>query len=280
MTRGYSEVQQKLFQAGPFAGQIDPFAEAARYFHPIHGEMMSALLSQLQIPLMQRGYVAGRETSLQIAEGREPDIFVRLDGYPSQQRERWDYDTAAAEVLAEPGVVVDVEDDLGALHIREAESGTLVTVLEIVSPGNKTQDYEILAYRERRSRLLLEQGVNVVELDATRSLKRLTMNPVTQTTAYHVAIYLPGESVRIVEVAYQQTLKRIALPLRADVMAVELHEAYTQAYSRIVTAWHIEHEGRYTEADLPLPTTLTDEQRQAALESVERWRAALRRVNA
>jgi hypothetical protein len=278
MHKGFSADEQRLYQAGPFAGQIDPFAEAARYFHPLHEEMMSTILRQIQVPLMSKGYVAGRETSLQIAEGREPDIYVRRADLPGQQGLRWDYETAAAEVLADVGVQVETDDALSAIHIREATSGTLVTVMELVSPGNKIRDHEMLAYRERRSRLLVEQGVNVVEVDATRSIKRLTTNPVTKDAAYHVAIYLPGASVRVVEATVGEALKRIAIPLRADVVALELQDAYTQAYAQTVTAWHIQHEGGYSESNLPFPTTLSDEQRHRIMERVTAWQSELKRL--
>jgi hypothetical protein len=278
MHKGFSAAEQRLYQAGAFAGHTDPFAESVRYFHPLHEEMISTILRQIQIPLMSKGYVAGRETSLQIAEGREPDIYVRRDDLPGQQGLLWDYETAAAEVLAEVGTQVEIDDALSAIHIRDATTGTLVTVVELVSPGNKIRDHEMLAYRERRSRLLLEQSVNVVEVDATRSIKRLTANPVTNDAAYHVAIYLPGESVRIIDSAFGEALKRIALPLRADVIAVELHDAYTRAYAQIMTAWHIQHEGRYRLAELPFPTTLTDEQIRHILEKVAAWQGELKRL--
>lgn len=55
---------------GAFPGRVDPFAENAHDFHAIHAQLIGVLLAWLQEPLMARGYVVGRETSLQIAEGR------------------------------------------------------------------------------------------------------------------------------------------------------------------------------------------------------------------
>ncbi len=271
MPDSFSPQQQTLYRSGAFAGRVDPWAEAARYFRPIHAGMIGALLDMLQVPLMQRGYVAGRETSLQIAAGREPDIYVRREDRPVPHNPGWNYEVAAAEVLAEAGTLVAAADDLDALHIRDAQSGDLVTVVEIVSPGNKTRDHEISAYRERRSRLLLENHVNVVEVDPTRSVKRLTENRVTQQSAYHVAIFLPGDAVRVIEIAFEQALSRIALPLREDVVPVEVQQAYERAYQQTMTAWHIQHEDNYTPEHLPFPSTLTDSQRRTALEAVANW---------
>jgi hypothetical protein len=86
---------------------------------------------------------------------------------------------------------------------------------------------------------------------------------------------LPGEPVRIVGIAFEAPLSRIALPLRGEMIPVELHNAYRHAYRQTTTAWHIHHEGRYTEDDLPFPSHLTDAQRRDALASVARWQQEL-----
>lgn len=271
--RGYSPAAIALFERGPFPGRIDPWAEDAHFFQPLHNELIGALMGLLRKPLLERGYVAGRETSLQIAEGREPDVFVHQNrpDVPG----RWNYALAAEEVLAVPGVAVAGEADLEALHIHDARSGDLVTVVEIISPGNKTRPTDILAYQERRMRLYVERGVNVVELDFTRSVKRLTYNSESTAYPYHVALLMPGLGVRVIGILWGAALPRVALPLRAEVQAVELQEAYATAYRQTNLAWHIRHERRYTEDDLPFPTLLSGDERDAALAAVTQWDQAL-----
>jgi hypothetical protein len=272
---GFSPAERDHLKSGPFPGRMDPWAEHGHYFQSLHSSMIDNIMAQIQDPLMERGYVVGRETSLQVAAGREPDLFVRRDPQHDSGR-MWDYGLAAEEVLAQPGIVVQDRPELEAVHIRDAGSGDLVTVLEIVSPGNKVRDHEMIGYRERRSRVFLERGVQVVEIDATRSVKRLTNNSVTRTTPYHVAIFLP--SLRVVEIGFDQPLVRIALPLRADVVPVDLQDAYTVAYQRTTMAWHIQHDNRYTEADLPFPSLLSDDQRRSALAAVNSWQTELERL--
>lgn len=275
---GFSQAEIAHLERGPFPGRIDPWAEAARYFRSIHSEMISALLAMTRKPLLDLGYVAGRETSLQIAEGREPDVHIRRE-QPLERLTRWNYELAAAEVLAEPGVAIEDAAEFEALHIRDIHTGELVTVLEIVSPGNKTRDHEMTAYRERRSRLLLEQGVNVVEIDATRSVKRLTNNSETMAFPYHVAVFLPDEAVRIIGIRSDAPLSRLAVPLRGMVIPAELHDAYSHAYRQSTTAWHIQHENRYVEASLPFPSSFTDEERRDLLRAVEQWQQELARLS-
>jgi hypothetical protein len=260
------------YKVGPFPDQIDPWVEAAHYFQPLHNEIISALLALLDAPLLAKGYVAGRETSLQIAEGREPDVFVYSRDLPPTAR--WDYALAAEEALAAPGVRVMDAADRDALHIRSQATGDLVAVLEVVSPGNKTRPQDILAYQERRTRLYLERGIHVVECDFTRSVRRLSQNSETAAYPYHCAVYLPSDA-RVIGIGWGERLPRLALPLRGEVVAVELHEAYTRAYRVTNLAWHIQHDGRYTEADLPFPSLLTEDTRRTLLETVQHWQMAL-----
>jgi len=101
-----------LYKRGPFAGMIDPWAEVGRYFHQIHAGMIGALLIQLQDDLIGRGYQAGRETSLQVMEHTQPDLFIHRPGNRQQPR-NWDYPAAAQAVLMEPGEALSVPTGTG-----------------------------------------------------------------------------------------------------------------------------------------------------------------------
>jgi uncharacterized protein DUF4058 len=278
MNRGFSQAEINHVERGPFPGQIDPWAETGHYFKGIHSDMISNLIAMTKQPLFALGYFAGREASLQISEGREPDIHILRQDAPSERFRKWNYELAAAEVLAEPGVAVEIESELEAVHIRDTSSGDLVTVIEIVSPTNKISMVEITAYQERRTRLYLERGVNVVEIAPTRSIKRLTYNAMTAAYPYHISILLPGAGVRVAGVQWGQPLSRIALPLRDAVVPVELHDAYTGAYRQNTTAWHLQHDSHYSEDQLPFPSLLTAEQRGEALAAVHTWQAELERL--
>ncbi|MDX1991435.1 MAG: DUF4058 family protein [bacterium] len=273
MRQGFTDAEITHLEQGPFVGRIDLWSETGRYFKTIHTEMIGLLIEKIDRPLLQLGYVAIRESSIQIAEGREPDVQVWLGGRQAEKPAAWDYELAAAESLAATGVLVQDAPDLEALYIREQNTGELVTVLEIVSPGNKSDMHEIASYQARRSRLFLEWGVHLVEMDLTRSVKRLTQNSVTRWYPYHVAVFLADATLRVIGVELDQPLPRVALPLRGEVIAVELQEIYERAYRKAKTAWRIQQDGAYGEANLPFPSTLTDDQRRDALDAVARWQA-------
>jgi uncharacterized protein DUF4058 len=271
----YSDAYVKHATMGPFPGQVDPWAEVGRYFHQIHGLMIDNLITQLHPQLVKMGYLIGKEASLQIAEGREPDIFVQRTMNAPVPATRWDYGLAASEILADAGEVLEGDVDIEAIHVKEHENGRLVTIVEIISPNNKTKPEVIADYRARRERLVLEHSVNVVEIDLTRSIKRLVNDSLTGSYAYQAAIYLPGESPRLIGNNYGQSLKRIALPLRAEVVPIELQTAYDYAYQLVTIAAQIDRDNRYREDDLPFPSLLTDAQKQQALQAVAKWRETL-----
>jgi hypothetical protein len=260
-----------LYKRGPFAGMIDPWAEVGRYFHQIHAGMIGALLIQLQDELIARGYQAGRETSLQVMEHTQPDLFIHRLRDPQPPRP-WDYPAAAQAVLMEPGEAlsgIQPEPELDAIFIKQI-GGTLVTVVEVVSPSNKVRIEDIERYQARRHQLI-DQGVNVVELDCTRSVKRLVNDLALQSHLYHVVIHLPGQTGRWFGSGYGDAIKPVALPLRGEALPMNPQAAYDAAYQQAAIAGQIHDEARYTTADLPFVSLLTEAHQRDALARVAAW---------
>jgi hypothetical protein len=272
----YSDAYVQLLIVGAFAGKIDPWAEVGRYFQQIHAGMIGIMLEKLRVPLMQRGYIAGREASLLIAEQHEPDVHIAgINPTQTPPNLNWDYVAAAEAVRVEPGIEVELEDaDQHALYIKTLDSGNLVTVVEIVSPNNKTALDDIQRYESKRRTLVHEKGVHLVEIDITRSVKRLIPKN-TAADAYHIAIHLPRTAARIIPMPFGEALKSFALPLRQEVLVVETQAIYTEAYQQASIAAQIRSEGRYNRDDLPFPSLLMSIQRDESLENVMTWLKAL-----
>jgi hypothetical protein len=277
----FSKTYVATLTKGPFPGRIDPWAEIGVYFQQIHSGMISNFLEMLGQTLLTMGYIAGRERSLQIIEPRQPDVTVRAGEQqvePSSFTE-WNYVQAAAAVSAEPGIAVSGEYyDLENLQIEHMETGELVTIVEIISPSNKVYRQEMQEYIDQRDYFVHSRNVNFVEIDLTRSVKRLLQDKVMAAFAYHIAIYLPHQLPRVIGMKFGEVIKPFALPLRQEVLLVEAQSAYENAYRTSVIGAQIRHDGRYTEADLPFPTLLTSEQRSDALAAVEQWMNELERL--
>lgn len=276
----YSEKYIEHLKAGSFPGSIDPWSEAGRYFHQLHGAMITDLIMQIQDKLLMRGYIAGREASLQIMENRQPDIAIHHQQEGEIPKQAWDYHNAAQAVMAEPGVALEATPpELDAIFISDFEGGRLVTVVEIVSPRNKTEFSVIREYQERRDQMR-RQGVNVVEIDLTRSVKRLIHDPLVDPYSYHIAIHLYDQIPRLIGIAFGESLKRCALPLRQEVIPVELQDAYKHAYHQNSLAGHIQRETSYHEDALPFPSLFSPQQRQQLLQKIQTWQAELNRLGA
>ena len=262
-------------KAGPFVGRIDPWSENARYFHQMHGGIIEYILRQIQDPLLQMGYVASKELSLQIMGGREPDISVHR-GRTRLTDVAWNYDAAATALQVEAGIEVE-QLDLDRIDILQAD-GTLVTVLEVISPGNKTRLNSVEEYIARRDDLVYLQGINVVEIDATRSYRRLIEHYYTSLYSYMTMIYMPANNPRIIGSHLNEQLKRFALPLRQAVVPVEPHQAYQDAYQSAAIARQIEFNHDYALQSLPYPTLLSPAEQAECFAAIDVWRESLEQL--
>lgn len=269
--------------AGPFVGRIDPWAEQGEHFAQIHGGMIGHIVTQIQPALLERGYVAGRETSLQIVNQREPDVYIhREDGLRFVPRPPYtNYADAALALKINVGTPISAQNRQRISIFRPSENHPkreLVTVIEVISPTNKQKDAEMLRYQAYRDRLL-GMNVNVVEIDLTRSIKRLFPMDEEYDAPYAITVYLPSEPVYILSMAFEDVPKRFALPLRQEVLSVDTAAAYADSYRAVSIPAHIEASSKgYSPHALPFPLTLTDEQRAAAFAAVETWRAELARL--
>lgn len=263
----------KLLQEGPFPNHIDPWAEQGRYFHPLHEQMIGYLLDQTQEPLFAMGYVVGRETSLQIAEKHLPDMYVQtLNSRPPESRA---YSETATALDLETGVALDTEEpEIDAFVVRSFETGDLVTILEIISPSNKTDLSRAIQYQSRRQ-ALLERGVHVVEIDFTRSLVRLVNHSLAKSHPYHIVIHLHNEAARFIGMTLMDSPKRFGLPLIGEAIAIDLNNIYREAYAKTLLSWRIQNERRYSVDSLPFPSTLSQAEQDYLTDAVKQWQAKL-----
>ena len=165
---------------------------------------------------------------------------------------------------------------LDALHIKQ--NGELVTVIELISPDTKSDSLVMSDYLMHRDHTYINRGVNVVEIDLTRSENRLLQHPLISSFPYHIAVYLPGDAPRFIGIELTESPTRFALPLRNEVIGLELQQAYTHGYELYTIAAQIRHEKHYTGDCLPFPSLMTESQRREALEAVQRWQDELQRL--
>jgi hypothetical protein len=278
--KNQSEEYFDTVRLGPFPGMVDPWAEEARHFHQIHGRMMGFIAEQMQPALFAIGYQAGCETSLQIIENRIPDVYIRSrENLLPEPFTRTKYGTAAIAVAAEPGVPTEMEvPPLDAVYIYNRATNDLVTIIELVSPGNKEDMDSLIAYRRRRDGIL-SKGVHVVEIDLIRSRNHLLNDPPVIPDPYHYAVYLAVQEAVYIGCDFLTPLKRVAIPLREEVVPLDPQPTYDAAYRQVLLAGHILREMEYQTDYLPQPSLVTVSQRKAAQEQVKAWKARLGTMN-
>jgi hypothetical protein len=241
----FSEAYVQLLRRGPFPGCIDPWAEDDYYFHQLHNTILSSLIHQMARPLLENDYILSLELSLQIAGEEKSDD--------------WDH------------------TDLNAIYIRYRNNPSALTIIELVSPYTKSHPEKTARYQVYRQRMIQEVKTNVVEIDLTRSTSRLVAAPFSNTDPYYVAIFIPDEPLRLIKHEFAAPLRRFALPLYKMVLSVDLQSAYDEAYQCLIIAPQIQQDRKYNVQHFPQNSihTIDDEQRQAALQTVEAWQNQL-----
>ena len=140
--------------------------------------------------------------------------------------------------VAEPLVVLLEPDVHRWVQILDA-GGRLITVIEVLSPKNKSEEGQA-AYR-RRQRNYISAGINLVEIDLLRKGERVLSVPLSEIpdrawTPYIVCVFRTSEPDQreIYPLRLREKLPAIRIPLRAtDKDAVlELQPLIDQAFER------------------------------------------------
>lgn len=260
-----------LLEAGPFPNHFDPWLEQGHYFHQFHGHMISTLFNALRGEVLNLGYVLGRESSIQVGQS-QPDLFVN-QGIPKPPIHR-NFDALVLDMQLDLALsfLSDSETELDRLFVKNPQTKRLVTVLELISPSNKQDDAKIIRYQNRRKELL-EGGVDVVEIDLSRSFKHLIKETVAKTHPYHVAVHLFSDDfTRFWGMNLEEPLKSFALPIEEKAIRVDLNRIYRQCYSEMTISYQMLSDDHYSAEKLPFPTTISEAEREKLMKQLEDWK--------
>jgi hypothetical protein len=191
---------------------MDPYLE--RYWHEVHPGLIVYARDQLQ-PLLPAGLRCAVEERV-FVEPDEGDLRTIIpDVHVSERRQS----TGAGPVVgghaavAEP-LVLELESESvtqGYLEIVDARSGNrVITVIEFLSPSNKTAgEGQDLYLRKRQD--ATRAGANFVEIDLTRTGRRILSVPPERIPASH-------------RTTYQACVRRAEAPRRVEVYRIPLRE--------------------------------------------------------
>jgi hypothetical protein len=216
----------------PFPG-MNPYLEP--HWPGLHTQLVSLATTELNHRLPD-DLVARPEERLSIESSEETSRTVAADVMVYQPG-GLDLTEGGVAVSAPYKLVVEVEPITERfIRIIRADDGRLVTVIEFISPANKTGD-GLEQYRQKRDELL-SGGVHVVEVDLVRrgnwrGLLRPHLCPVEAVAPYRVTIRVGGRrSAYLYPIPLRQPLPSISVPLRPGDKEVrlDLQPLLDQAY--------------------------------------------------
>ena len=225
----------------PFPG-MDPYLESPVIWPDVHNELISDIRAALNPVLLPR-YVACMELRMYISDdddpGREaivPD--VRVEASP---RRKGAGKPKAAATLAdtEPLIVptlMDEEIEEAFLKIIHVETEGLVTIIELLSPTNKSRGARGRASFMARRHEIMNSEVHWVEIDLFRGGVPSVTDPPLRPSDYRVLVSRADQRTRtrFWPISVRQPLPVIRIPLRGkDPEAqLDLGAVFRAAYDR------------------------------------------------
>jgi hypothetical protein len=149
---------------------MDPYLETPRLWPAVHNRLIvaiaDALVEQLsanyRVEIEKRTYVCTDEDSLLVGI---PDVAVMTRQHPAPQTT---HKTVSFAVQPEQVTVPNVlEVHERYLEVRDIATGTVVTVIELLSPKNKRPGEGRVAYERKRNQILAST-THLVEIDLLR----------------------------------------------------------------------------------------------------------------
>lgn len=253
----------------PFPG-MDPYLEAPGLWPDVHTELITGIRVVLA-ELLSPHFVVSVEQRVSIAEEEGapvgvivPDLAVLT---PPRQGVTAPYDAAYdAPTLIE--ALPDPEVRERFLEIRDARSRTVVTIIELLSPSNKTEAHPSAIAFDRKRSVVCESRTNWIEIDLLRAGKRF--EAVADKSDYYALLK------RVTDYRYEvwfadlrDRLPTILVPTTEAFgpVALNLQQVFDTAYARAHYADSVDYS-----ANPPSPP-LRPADANWAREQVRHWRA-------
>lgn len=203
----------------PFPG-MDPYLEA--HWGDVHTRLILYAADQLQRVLPQDLRARVEEQLIVTEPEYERRIVPDVRVFEGRLKPRRPHNGAAGVVLAEP-LVIELEGEPYThrfLEIRETSPGyRLITVVEVLSPSNKTPGKARAQYRQKQEELI-DAGVSLVEIDLLRGGDWVVAVPsefihAKKESPYRVVVRRGWRTTaEYYRIALQEKLPAIRIPLR------------------------------------------------------------------
>jgi hypothetical protein len=170
---------------------MDPWLEHPAIWPDVHNRLITAIADDLA-PRLAPKYYVGVEQRVYATAGElifvgRPDLTVGRPGAVEVAFEPADAAGDAAVGVLDVEVSIDEALEEWFLEIRDVQTGTLVTALEILSPANKLHAKGREVYLEKRAEVLRAR-TNFVEIDLLRAGEPMPLRRRPVLTPYRVLV--------------------------------------------------------------------------------------------
>lgn len=255
----------------PFPG-MDPFLEEPSLWSSVHTRLMNSISDQLAARVAPDFYVEIQQHVTVLHPEEELVRHVIPDVYVAEQRLRPPRQTGTSAVITPPTLVEPLEQweiYERFLEVRDRRHRNVVTVLEVLSPWNKSAGPERWEAFQTKRRAVIASRTHWIEIDLLRAGRR---PPEVAEHSDYYALLKRGATPGPYEVWYvdlRDRLPTIAVPLRQphEDVPLDLQAVVDDVYRRAHYAESID----YTSA-LPAPR-LRPADVQWASQRVQQWLA-------
>ena len=204
----------------PFPG-MDPYLEQPGIWGEVHTRMLVAMADALA-PRLRPTYFVGveRRTYLAVRSPDEfagiPDVLVFQPAGMARTSAAPAYANGGAPLLAEIPMPEEVVERF--LEIRNVQTAEVVTVIELLSPANKSNPTGRQEYNDKRQKVLASK-TNLIEIDLLRGGESPPLYWRTQPQCdYRIVISRAWQRphVDVYCIGLRQPLPSIPVPLRRD----------------------------------------------------------------
>lgn len=209
---------------------MDPWLEHAEIWSDVHSRLITAMSDALNAQVVPR-YVVRVESRTTILSALDVDLVYRPDvsvqAVDLSARSR----TGGVAVVERPRiepfpVVVPIEEEIEEtyLTIQDLPGRKLVTVIEVLSPTNKsTQDARGEYIKKRLA--FIRSGVNFVEIDLLRSGEPMPVRHAPPRSDYRILVCRPRkrQGTDLYAFSHRTAIPDIPIPLLPEDAEPALH---------------------------------------------------------
>ena len=216
----------------PFPG-MDPYLEHPRLWPDVHNALIAAIRADLT-PRLRPRYVARLQERAVTIDPDDatfiPDVSVRPEG-GSVREPRGGYGAGAVSVsVPMPEHIIETWIEVHAVHADEE----ILTVVEVLSPGNKRPGSDARKAYERKRHKILFSETHLVEIDLCRSGAPMPVSGKVPPSDYRIFVSRAEDRPRaaLYPFGVRDPFPSFVLPLRADddEPPVDLHKALARVW--------------------------------------------------